>query len=93
MNRSINLCQNIDFDLITVSASQVHMSFVEDATNSAKRTDSPRVGVENRAIRVMVPVEERDRQIPVVQNRVSSGIHIPIQHYPAHPQPGGMFLY
>ena len=39
----------------------------------------------------MLPVEERDKNIPVV-NRVSSGIHIPVTHYPAHAhQPAGTY--
>lgn len=47
------------------------------------RTDSPRWR--------MLPVQERDKHIPVV-NRVSSGIHIPVTHYPAHAhQPAGTY--
>ncbi len=46
------------------------------------RSDSPRWR--------MLPVQEQDRAIPVV-NRVSSGINIPVTHYPAHGnhQPAG----
>ena len=59
------------------------------APGPGHRTDSPRIPAGPTPWR-MLPVEERDKAIPVV-NRVSSGIHIPVTHYPAHPQPAGKF--
>ena len=91
--------------MIAVSTSQVHMAFMDTSDSGAghasqpghpsaaaagHRTDSPRIPAGPNPWR-MLPVEERDKAIPVV-NRVSSGIHIPVTHYPAHPQPAGKSL-
>lgn len=45
-----------------VSSNQVRIAMTEED----QRGDSPRVEV--KQIRVMIPVEERDRQIPVIQS-------------------------